>query len=119
MKDTTLDINSQSAKPQSTFVETISNNKHSSNNQIMTVYPVEGTQFKIIETEQGCWITFGAWRLCEAKETKEQCLEMINNKDWEIITSLVGAAYEAYYLREKKIIQDTEKNNNNNNNQNQ
>lgn len=98
---------SQKQSP-TTFVDAITNNQDSSTKkQIVETYPYKDTPFLLIKTEAGCWVAMGAWRLCEPKATLEECAKLIDEKDWEIITSLIGSAYEAYYLREKKISQET------------
>lgn len=54
---------------------------------------VEGTPFTIIETERGCFIGMGQYRLTEFIE-RDQCSDFILTKDWDFLLSVVSVLVE-------------------------
>lgn len=76
-------------------------NNLNSSEQLVNRIPVENTGFWIIgDKDHGYFISLGAYRLTETRQTEEECREMIENKDWEIILGLIGAqslAHETQY----------------------
>lgn len=39
--------------------------------------------------EKGYFVTFGQHKLCESQQTPEQCIALIDSKDWNIILNAV------------------------------
>lgn len=81
-------------KLQNTTEET-NTSREPSNTQLIHRERVEGTGFDIITIEENkSFVALGKYRLT-TERTAEECREMINNKDWEIILGLIGAALSA------------------------
>jgi len=64
----------------------------------ITVTPVDGTPFTIINGELGAFIAIGNQRITDVDENKgeEELLEEIKNKDWDLITKTIGVIIELY-----------------------
>lgn len=57
---------------------------------------VEGTGFDIVgNEEQGYMIALGNYRLTEWRKTIEECRDMIEKRDWELILGMMGACIQA------------------------
>lgn len=72
------------------------NNKNSDlPSQLVEKEKYEGTGFHIVgNKEQGYFVALGTYRLTRM-QTKEECITMIENKDYELILGLIGASIEA------------------------
>jgi hypothetical protein len=68
------------------------NKENYSKEELVKVEQVEGTPFEIVEIndENGgfFFIAIGQHRLSEKKQTKEDCRDMIEKKNWDLIGSL-------------------------------
>jgi hypothetical protein len=68
----------------------------------------EGTGFSIVGNEdKGYFVALGKYRLTEAK-TKIQCKQMIENRDYELILGMIGAAQQINLEEFDKRISDLE-----------
>lgn len=71
------------------------NTDNQNSTELIKTHQVENTGFCIIEVQdKGCFVTLGMYRLTEYKETIEECLRMIEEKDWELILGLMGAVQQ-------------------------
>lgn len=70
-------------------------------NEIISTRTVEGTPFKIIDTEKGAFIGFGRYRVSELT-TVEDCRKIIEDKEWELLLSVVNAIVAEEILLTKK-----------------
>lgn len=62
---------------------------------------VPGTRFIIVGTQKtGYFVTFGKYQVTHTT-TKEECRELIEKKDWELVFALMSIAAEYWY--EQKI----------------
>lgn len=55
---------------------------------------VLGTPFVIITVDEGSFVGCGKYRLTEFM-TEEECQELINNRDWNLIISMVSIISES------------------------
>lgn len=57
---------------------------------MITNEAIDGTPFNMVGTdEKGYWVTYGIFRLTEAKKTKEEALDVIREPNWNTIVSVV------------------------------
>ncbi|AXH76379.1 MAG: hypothetical protein [Microviridae sp.] len=54
---------------------------------------IENTPFEIISTERGCFIGLGQFRLTNFI-TNQECIEMINDKDWNLLLACINVIFE-------------------------
>ncbi len=73
---------------------------------------VENTPFSIIQDYEGKFaITIANNVVSELKETKEECMKLIENRDWELITNTICAMSHII-----KTVEEYENKNQNNTN---
>lgn len=85
-----------------TNTESQNTNSQQSNSQLIEIERVTNTPFDIVTTDQGTFVSVGKFRLTELKETKQECREMIHNKDWDVIIGLI----HAFILTADQIVLD-------------
>lgn len=74
-------------------MKTMETNMTISNEELIRRHSVLNTPFTIITTDEGSFITMGRYRLTEAKSF-EECMEDIDNKDWNLLTSVISIIHE-------------------------
>lgn len=74
------------SQPSPTYALEMENKLNSG--KLLEILPVENTPFHILVTEMGHFITIGNKVITEPK-TLKACYEMIEDKEWQIIVSLV------------------------------
>jgi hypothetical protein len=78
------------------------NNSHS-NTELVQRHPVENTPFEIVgNPDYGYFITLGIYRLTSTKQTIKDCEKLIKNKDWEVITGIIGAILQAEHTQKQQ-----------------
>lgn len=65
-------------------------NTHNSQS-LISREPIEGTPFTIIGTEVGYFITLGDFRLSEQTPDKQELIDKITNKTWDLIIATIAA----------------------------
>lgn len=70
------------------------NTNNPKSSQLIEKERYEGTGFDIVgNPEYGYFVALGTYRITRA-QTKEECIRMINEKDYELIIGLMGASIE-------------------------
>jgi len=61
--------------------------------------PIEDTPFGLLKEEEDYYITWGDYKLTEAKETDESALELLTREKWLIVARMVFAMMHAKDLK--------------------
>lgn len=69
--------------------------ENQSNSQLISKTEIEGTPFEIISTEEGHFLAIGRYRLTETTLNKNNIIEQLENKTWDIIINLINATIHA------------------------
>lgn len=70
--------------------------KQSSGEQLRQIKEIKGTPFNMVKQESGYTITFADYKVSEEYETEEEALELIAEKNWKLISTLVIAIVDKY-----------------------
>lgn len=90
-------------KLQNSASETNTDNNKSGNTELIERHRVANTAFEICGSiEIGYFIAMGKYRLTAPKKTKEECLIMIAEKDYELLLGLMGATLLSEYTQQER-----------------
>lgn len=76
-------------QPEPEQSNTNAENQSSTNYSLIDYHDVPNTPFIIIQTTDGYFISIGKNRLSEVFKTKDEALNLIENKEWELLTSFM------------------------------
>ncbi len=60
--------------------------------------------FTIVKTDKGYSVALGNNRLTEFQKTKQECVYLIDNKDWSLMFNVLITSCKAFINSEKEII---------------
>lgn len=83
--------------------------KHST---LKEVHKVDGTPFTIVKHEEEYFITLGKYKISNNQPSWEDCMDIIERKDYEFLMNMMFCALEIFSENVKEI--EKLKNNNNN-----
>jgi hypothetical protein len=73
---------------------------------LVDVEKIEGTPFHVVSDENGHIVAIGKYRLSEILENKEDAIELIDSKNWNLIMNLI-ALITNFEINEKNKITET------------
>lgn len=79
--------------------------------KLFEINEVEGTPFAILRDELGYCVLLGKYQVTEKKETKEETLKLLEEKDWNLILSVAVAQMKIMeeLKKEEEIINKNKK----------
>lgn len=66
--------------------------------KLFEVKEVEGTPFAILQDEKGYCVLFAQYKISEVVESRQEALQLIERKDWNLILNVTEAQLQ---IREK------------------
>lgn len=70
------------------------NLNNSNSSKIYDTTEIEGTPFKVIETEHETFLTLGRYKITRANFTKADYIKEVETKSWDLIIDVIGICIE-------------------------
>lgn len=85
-----------SIEKQHTFIQQKDENNQTTNKEIFSIEPIEGTPFASIQAEKGHAVVIGNQVISDWCETKEKAIAYLDNNKWDVIMTLTLIGAERY-----------------------
>lgn len=64
------------------------------NEPLFLTTPIDGTPFNVIQREGKHFVSFGKYRITEELDTHEECIKIIEEKNWFFLLNVINATIE-------------------------